>query len=1054
MKTTSALSKWLIATIFIVTFSFSGFAQEEPLQEPVVYVMVDTAEANRLLEEAKLLITERKTEEAFPLIEKSKAIYTALLNENSLEVANVIYQEGRYFYYQQNYDQAIEKFNESLAINKIIYGLIHTRVARHYSFIGICNELRANFDEAIKYHNLTLQLEIKLYGENHIEVADSYQNLGNTYLGLGKYNDAILNYDKALQIRTSLFGDDHPHVPQTYLNLAITYNYKGDFKRAKECGEKALSLYEQQMGESFAHPFIAGLFNNIGTLLESQSDYDKAIDYYSKSILMYSKLGEEKYPESSNPYSNIAAAYHKKGETEKAIRNAEKALQLRTQAFGEEHPEVANALNNLSAFNSDNGDKKTAIELLYKSLAIYEKSQSTDHPYIADINANLAVIYLEMNELEKADQLINKALDLNLTLKDINHPDIARTYISIFKIQSKRKQFLKADSICNVALHSLNFTDEKHLSSVSSLSKLWDILQVKISNQMNLFRKYNDAKYLYGSKQNFNIAISVLDYYSKQISPSSKNSLANDYNIAYQYGTQTNLLLYQLTDSIQYLTQSFSFAERSKSFLLYEAIQESNALKVAGIPDTLLTKEYDLRIDIAYFDKVRQEKINEGLIETDTAVLEIAEELFGLKQDYESLKNHLETYYPKYYKAKYDLSSISLKEVQTNILQPNQSLLEYMVVDSSIFIFLVQKDTFEIHEVKNNFQLNDLIRRMTKDGIYGYHSIPQNKRTSDLEESTISNYTNAAQQLYKKLIAPVAGKLTEDLIIIPDGVLGYVPFEALLTATPKREGAFKTYPYLLKKHQISYCYSATLLQEMQQKQHRQKTSNQLLAMAPFFQDDVEEIISKLDTTDLLASVSLRDSLGALKGSGEEIARINKLWKGTSVYGTDATLEAFQQKAADYQILHLSTHGKADDRVGDYAYLAFGVPGVKGTFDKLYARDLYNYSLNADMVVLSACETGIGKLQKGEGIVSLARAFAYAGAKSIFSTLWKVDDVKTKDLMVYFYANLKKGETKDEALRNAKLKYLEKNNKNGEAMHPFFWAGMIGIGDMSVIPFDD
>jgi CHAT domain-containing protein len=185
---------------------------------------------------------------------------------------------------------------------------------------------------------------------------------------------------------------------------------------------------------------------------------------------------------------------------------------------------------------------------------------------------------------------------------------------------------------------------------------------------------------------------------------------------------------------------------------------------------------------------------------------------------------------------------------------------------------------------------------------------------------------------------------------------------------------------------------------------------------------------------------------ALPASGEEVAAIVKILDGTPSYGTGATLQQFEQLAADYRILHLSTHGKADDRVGDYAYLAFGVTDETGTFDRLYARDLYNYTLNADMVVLSACETGIGKLQRGEGIISLARAFAYAGAKSIFTTLWQVSDEKTKYLMVYFYKNLKQGQTKDAALRNAKLEYMDKNNS--EALHPFFWAGLIGIGDMS------
>ncbi|MBK6930668.1 MAG: CHAT domain-containing protein [Saprospirales bacterium] len=193
---------------------------------------------------------------------------------------------------------------------------------------------------------------------------------------------------------------------------------------------------------------------------------------------------------------------------------------------------------------------------------------------------------------------------------------------------------------------------------------------------------------------------------------------------------------------------------------------------------------------------------------------------------------------------------------------------------------------------------------------------------------------------------------------------------------------------------------------------------------------------------------MRDSLAALRASGDEVAAIANLWKGKSVYRQAATLDAFRQLAPRYRILHLSTHGQADDRNGDYAFLAFRVADEHDAYSKLYARDLYNLEINADLVVLSACETGTGKLQRGEGIVSLARAFAYSGAKSLITTLWKVNDTSTKDLMIRFYQYLKAGRPKDAALQLAKKDYLASRQAGGgAALHPFFWAGFIAIGDM-------
>ncbi|MEZ4963118.1 MAG: CHAT domain-containing protein, partial [Saprospiraceae bacterium] len=185
---------------------------------------------------------------------------------------------------------------------------------------------------------------------------------------------------------------------------------------------------------------------------------------------------------------------------------------------------------------------------------------------------------------------------------------------------------------------------------------------------------------------------------------------------------------------------------------------------------------------------------------------------------------------------------------------------------------------------------------------------------------------------------------------------------------------------------------------------------------------------------------------------EEIAWVANLWDGRFLVGKEASIEEFNRYAENSRILHLSTHGKANSKFGDgdYSYLAFGVPNGEGTFSKLFAKEIYTYSLNADLVVLSACETGTGEVQVGDGISSLSRAFIFAGAKSVFATLWQVSDAKTKDLMVYFYKNLQQGKSKDEALRLAKLEFLKRNKGQGGFDHPFFWAGMIGIGDMGAV----
>jgi CHAT domain-containing protein len=333
-----------------------------------------------------------------------------------------------------------------------------------------------------------------------------------------------------------------------------------------------------------------------------------------------------------------------------------------------------------------------------------------------------------------------------------------------------------------------------------------------------------------------------------------------------------------------------------------------------------------------------------------------------------------------------------------------------------------------------------------REGVTSYHTTTA--APASLVSKMTTQYVQNATQLYDKLIKPVAPYLNEDIFIVPDGVLGYLPFEILLKDKPEKLSNFHTYPYFLKDHSLSYCYSATLLDQMINRKHIKEPTKSSLAIAPFYEGDTRELISRVDTMQLIALRS--DTLQALQFSGKEAAIVAKMTQGDQLIGKAATLTSFKDRASEYKMLHLSTHGIANDKIGDYAYLAFGDnENTTEQYEKLYIRDIYNLSLNADMVVLSACNTAYGKLQKGEGVISMARAFAYSGAKSIITTHWSVDDASTGVLMEDFYRQLiQYSSTKDEALRAAKMNFI-KNNKGLKA-HPYFWAAFVAIGDMRPI----
>jgi CHAT domain-containing protein/Tfp pilus assembly protein PilF len=978
-------------------------------------------------------------------------IWIQTFGKNHEKVADAYSNIGIVWTKKEEFDKALKSYDTALEIKIRKLGENHLDVAEIYHVLGSLWSDKGNYEKSLKYYEKSLEIKVRKLGENHISIAKTYNNLGILWREKGDFNKAIKFYKKASEIFIEAYGEDHIYVAFTQNNIGNVLKSKRDLEKALIYFEKALRIKIKSFGES--HPSVASTYNNIGEVWREKGDFDKALSYYKKALTISIQVSGKENLGVALAYHNIGNAWLEKRNYEKAIMFYEKALAIRVQILGENNTYVASTYNNIGVTWRRKGDFDKALMYLEKALVIKMATLGEDSPELAINYSHQANTWKDKGDFDKALMYYEKVLTLGTQSYGSNHPFIAQTNNNIGLVWEHKGNTALAYSFYNNALENLHYNFD-HPTSFSSVSDLGELQSVFLSLKESYKKRFQESKnsaYLDSLNSHYQVMIALEDFIQKEYSSFSTRQFYTTQSIPIYEEAISNLFIRNHPNDFP---KAFILAEKTKSRFLVEKIKSESSAINFGLPDSLRTKEHMLNVDIAYLEKNKFREEYETKTPNDSLLNNYMNKIFTLREQRNQLLHFFKDTFPNYYNLRYSQNVISISEIQTNLFQNkkdrSKSILEYMVGDSSIFIFLVQKDTFEIHEIKHDFPLDDWVREMTKDGISGYYATPQNKRNPKLEESTISNYTNAAQQLYNKLIAPIADKLTEDLIIIPDGVLGYVPFEALLITAPPREGAFRTYPYLLKKHQISYCYSATLLQEMQQKQHRRKPSEQLLAMAPFFQDDVEEMIANLDTTDLLESLSLRDSLNTLRGSGEEIARINDLWKGTSVYGTEASLAIFQQQSAEYQIIHLSTHGKVDDRVSDYAYLAFGVPYEKGTFDKLYARDLYNYSLNSDMVVLSACETGIGELQKGEGIVSLARAFAYAGSKSVFSTLWKVNDEKTKNLMVYFYKNLKKGKTKDAALRKAKLKYLKKNKGNGEAMHPFFWAGLIGIGDMSAI----
>jgi CHAT domain-containing protein len=298
-------------------------------------------------------------------------------------------------------------------------------------------------------------------------------------------------------------------------------------------------------------------------------------------------------------------------------------------------------------------------------------------------------------------------------------------------------------------------------------------------------------------------------------------------------------------------------------------------------------------------------------------------------------------------------------------------------------------------------------------------------------------FSIASHELYKTLIDPFKSEInSKKLIIVTDGKLSYIPFDALLEQLPDTTETinFSQLSYLLKSNCINYSYSANLLYGLNSK--KRKTNRTVLAFAP------EYIAETIDFE------NQQIQLTPLPGIQREVELISGEIKTELYRGNDATETNFREKAEKFGILHLAMHAFINDSLPAFSRLAFSQNRENQTESDgwLNTADIYNLNLNASLTVLSACNTGSGILRKGEGVMSLARGFFYAGCPSIVMTLWEVEDNSGTKIMSTFYQHLKKGKTKDEALRLAKLNYLE--NANSRLAHPHYWLGYVSIGENS------
>ena len=935
------------------------------------------------------------------------------------------------------YPEARHHFQKTLDIRKELLGDEHAKVANCYNNLGLVYKNLSEYDKAITFFQRAITIDKKLRGEMHPILAKRYNNIGNVYIALGDPNSALPYLLDALDNRLQHYGENHIMTSRSYSMLGICYASKGDFENGLRYFTKSLNLQIGLLGPT--HPALMDLLYNLGSIYQKKGDVAKGKQYIQRALDRALPVYGPNHRKVAFMYAQLGSAAMTQGNWDEARLYMEKSLAIRKELFGEEHLDVAVEYNSLGALAMKTQEWEKAESYFLASRKILEKIFGGKHPSMVMTLENLGDLYWEQGKNKVAFGYYQKSLALQKTIRVTPHPQISETYHRLAKVYQQAGNYQKALDVLASARTILSpQTQGTERGGMRKINREMNsfvapllVFTLKMEAEMLVERSApNDRE---KASEIYQEAVVLSERIRKSYRLEETQLSWQEKGLPLYEGALNNLwFLYQHTQDEKYLAQAFDLAEKSKAALLGEALREMESRQLAGIPIEVLDLEHRLRVDRAFFEKRVFDEENLAEQKNTEKLTAYRDQLFALRQRHDSLMLKMELQYPTYFQLKYNPSTPSFKDIREGLTE-DQALVEYFVGDSSLFVFVVDEENISFTRLAKKEALLGWIKGLKK--------AINHPNASGLVASNEHTFSDYAYKLYESLWKPIDANLPEKIIIVPDGMLGYLQFETLLSQPVTSSSSNRQLAYLLRQHEISYAYSASYLDLVQNTMHNQGRIQGLLAFAPEFQAD------KLGQ--FAAVADRRDSVGPLLFNQPEVKGIHELMGGELFLGSEATEAQFKARASQYQMVHIASHALADDEHPLYSRILFSTEKDTLEDGQLEVAELFNMELPAEMVVFSGCETGTGKLYRGEGIVSLARAASYAGAKSILTTLWSVNDASTSEIMQGFYGYLKLGKSKSEALRQAKLDYLSKSDQL--SAHPFYWAAFVPVGDMNPLP---
>lgn len=867
----------------------------------------------------------------------------------------------------------------------------------------------------------------------------------------GMYLQALDSFNLSLQLGKEVMGPDHRFLRNINNALGITYINLGDFDNSLECFLETERSY--LVDSTTAPTAIARIYNNIGNLYLGKLNYPLALDYYQRAVQIFLNQHEKDMEGIADIYYSMANIYYHQNEYDRVIETAENYASY-------SRPDTRLLFMSLVAASyKEQKENDKALESYRKTIAyarkIYDETDLNvifeclvfTHFLIDIQDFNLAESMLGEIEslLSRRGSEDSKTLALYYKTRGLYWSDLSVETGNLNQFRTQKSFNLeRAVSYYKKGLEVLG-TDPDQLQNASvffentlSLIRSLEILNLIADTYIqkaDLFAEFSRDAELESVQKALEFYVKNADIISQArrafYSDESKMQLGELKEATFMRIVRTASRMNALQPDPEVTALAFENAERMKASAVFDRLSEQFAKENSLVPDSLSRLERNLNYNITR-ENERLFNLKHSTLPDSAEAAKADSVLFHLNRQRDELHQYIETNYPDYYTLKYSRVTVRPGEIQEK-LKNNEVLLEYVVNETDsvpeVYAFCFSRSSSGFHRLAVD---SGFIQTLQE--VYHFMADPDFLFT---DNSQSQHFCASAHALYEQLIAPFAGMIqNKKLIIVPDGKLNYLPFDALLTEMPDTAGTvyFNRLPYLIRKHAIQYSYSSSLLYGFSEE--KPPAEKRLLAFAPEYHSDTVVVENE------------QYILTPLPGVQREVDLISKKIQSRLYRGNEATELLFRQECTDYDILHLAMHAFINDSLPAFSRLAF-TRNLQSTPENdgwLNTADIYNFDLSARLAVLSACSTGQGNLKRGEGVMSLARGFLYAGCRTLVMTLWDVEDAAGTKIMHSFYRHLKKGRTPGESIRQAKLNYLE--NANARLAHPHYWLGYVSIGNDS------